>query len=385
MRTTGTVERTFDMPVRQLPANPNLAQLKAQAKDLLRAHRDHTPQAAQRIREFHPRFREASDETIALAALKLSDAQLTIARESGFSSWPRLKAFVEDPHRDDIQTPHHQRIGDAIFRGAVDLLDAGDAAGLAEYLRLHTGVVRQHLTFEGGNYFAHPALLEFIAENPTRHGRIPKNAPDVARVILNAGAKDDRAALDSALELVASSSVARESGVQRALIDVLCDYGADPNGATYAASLYGEFDAVKALVERGARVDLLVASALGLVAEAKAALADADGETRQRALAMAAQHGYGEIVRAILESGADPSRFAPVGGHSHATPLHLAALGGHLEAVKLLVGSGARTDLRDIFYDATPRAWAEHAGQSEVAEYLAGVGSVGGDDGRVGL
>lgn len=52
------------MPVRRLSSNPNLDHLKYQAKDLLKEHKARTPGAAQRIREFHPRYGRASDAEI---------------------------------------------------------------------------------------------------------------------------------------------------------------------------------------------------------------------------------------------------------------------------------------------------------------------------------
>jgi hypothetical protein len=362
------------MPTRQLPVNPNLEQLKQQAKDLLRSQRVHSLAANQRIREFHPRFRHDTDDVIARATFKLSDAQLAIAREYGFASWPRLKAYVENPDREDFRLPHHLRIKDAAFRRAVELLDAGDVESLSEHLRLHPNVARQRVTFEGGNYFREPTLLEFIAENPTRHGTLPSNIAEVARVILDAGGKEDRDSVNSALDLVASSEVARRSGVKAALIDVLCEYGADPNEAVYSASLYGPFDAVDELIRRGAAVNLLVASATGRLAEAKAALHQTDADVRQNAFALAAQHGHIEIVRLLLDAGEDPNRFTP-GGHSHATPLHQAALAGHLDVVRLLVERGARLDIPDVLFGGTPLGWAEYGKQTAVAEYLRAITS----------
>jgi hypothetical protein len=47
--------------------------------------------------------------------------------------------------------------------------------------------VHQHVLFEGGNYFRSPTLLEFVAENPVRHGRLPSNIVAVTRVVLEAG------------------------------------------------------------------------------------------------------------------------------------------------------------------------------------------------------
>ena len=58
------------MPVRSLPSNPNLDHLKYQAKDLLKAHAARNSEAAQRLREFHPRFSRATDASkVALAWL----------------------------------------------------------------------------------------------------------------------------------------------------------------------------------------------------------------------------------------------------------------------------------------------------------------------------
>src|SRR5207244_7437315 len=142
------------MPVRALPSKPNLDHLKYQAKDLLRDHGQRDLGAAQRIREFHPRFAGATDAEIFNARLRLSDAQLAIARESGFPSWARLKRHIEKPTlSDQLHLPRHERIEDATFRRGVELLDAGDVTGLRAHLRQHPNLTRQRIVFEGGNYF----------------------------------------------------------------------------------------------------------------------------------------------------------------------------------------------------------------------------------------
>ena len=175
------------MPVRRLPSNPNLAHLKYQAKDLLKAHAARNPEVAQRLREFHPRFNRATDAAIFDAHLSLSDAQLAIARESGFPSWTRLKRHIENPTLSDrLNLPHQERIEDTTFRRAVDLLDAGDITGLRAHLKQHPDLTHQHVVFEGWNYFRNPTLLEFVAENPVRHGTLPGNILEVAKVILDA-------------------------------------------------------------------------------------------------------------------------------------------------------------------------------------------------------
>jgi hypothetical protein len=357
------------VPVKPLSSNPNLQHLKYQAKDLLRDHAAHNPAVAQRLREFHPHWNKATDAEIFSAKLRLSDAQLTIARECGFPSWARLKRHIEEPTLSDrLNLPHHERIEDSVFRRAVELLDAGDVVGLRDYLHQHPNLARQHVTFEGGNYFRNPTLLEFVAENPVRHGTLPQNVVQIAKVILDAGV--EQYVLNETLMLVATGSVPRECRVQVPLIDLLCDHGADPNSAIHATALHSELQAMNALIERGARIDLSVASALGREEEARRLLPGSNNEDRHLSLALAAQFGHVEIVRLLLDAGEDPDRYNPVGGHSHTTPLHQAAWAGHEELVRLLVEHGARLDLKDILWQATPADWARHAGNAEIEAYL---------------
>jgi Ankyrin repeats (3 copies) len=357
------------MPVRPLPSNPNLDHLKYQAKDLLKEQAARTAGVAQRIREFHPRFRRATDDEIFDAHLSLSDAQLTIAREHGFPSWARLKRHIEKPTVSDrLDLPHHERIEYPTFRRAVELLDVGDLAGLRAHLNQHPKLVHEHVVFEGGNYFRNPTLLEFIAENPVRHGTLPANIVDVTRIILDAG--PTQSAKNETLMLVSTGSVPRECRVQLQLINLLCDYGANPNSAAQAAALHGELEAVNALISRGAPIDLPVAAALGRIEDARRLLTGASGDDRHLALTLAADFGHVEIVRLLLDAGEDPNRYNPVGGHSHTTPLHQAAGRGHDEVVRLLVERGARLDLKDILWSATPADWARHAGRTEIETYL---------------
>ena len=367
------LERKFVMPVRRLNADPNaspnLAHLKYQARDLLRAHSEHRPETAQTIREFHPRFAHAMDAAIFSANLRLGDAQLTIAREYGFPSWARLKRHLENPTlADRLDLRHHERIEDSTFRRAVDLLDAGDTAGLRTLLKLHPRLVHQHVLFEGGNYFRTPTLLEFIAENPVRHGRLPANIVAVARVILDAG--PEIAARNETLTLVATGSVPREGKVQIPLIDLLCDSGADPGSAIQLAAVLDEHDSARALIRHGAKVNLPVTAALGLDLEFARQFKTATPDERHLALAVAAQFGRAELVRALLDAGEDPDRYNPPEGHAHATPLHQAAGAGHLAVVRLLVERGARLDLKDVLWHGTSADWAAHEGKAEVERYL---------------
>ena len=357
------------MPAKQFPSKPDLNHLKHQARDLLKGHAAQDRGVAQRIREFNPRFRWATDSEIFAAAMKLSDAQFTIAREYGFKSWARMKAHVESPElASRLKLRHHERIESAEFRRAVDLLDAGYAAGLREHLKRHPKLVLQHVEFESGNYFHSPTLLEFIAENPIRRGTLPKNIVEVAQVILDAG--PEQASRNVTLALVATGSVPYECGVQIPLIKLLCEHGADPDSAIHAAGLHGYFQTVTALIACGARIDLPTAAVLDRVEDARRLLRTASSAERHLALAVASQVGHIDIVRLLLDAGEDPNRYNPPGGHSHTTPLHQAALIGHEGLVRLLIERGASVDTRDLLWNGTPADWARHEGRTELEKEL---------------
>jgi Ankyrin repeats (3 copies) len=270
--------------------------------------------------------------------------------------------------RDQPDPPHHDRIEDPLFRRAVDLLDAGDTAGLQAHLKQNPNLAHQRATLEGANYFRNPTLLEFVAENPIRHGTLPDNIVAITKLILDAGAEPS--ALNETLRLVCSGRIPRECCAQLPLIDLLCDHGADPNAAIHPALTHGEFEAANALIQRGAKIDLPVAAALGRTADIPQLLPQADTEDRHRALALASQFGHLEIVRTLLDAGEDPDRYNPIGFHSHSTPLHQATFAGHHQLVQLLVERGARTDLKDTLWQGTPADWAHHSGHKELEAFL---------------
>jgi len=74
---------------RALPTLPNLEQLKNQARDLLNAYRAGDTVAQRRVEQYVP---QASVRTHGIV---LAHALTIVAREYGFTSWPRLKQHVE--------------------------------------------------------------------------------------------------------------------------------------------------------------------------------------------------------------------------------------------------------------------------------------------------
>lgn len=370
------------MPTKRLPGSANESHLKHQARDLLAAFRAGRMAAFQRIREFHPACQAQPDADIAARTFSLSDAYLTLAREYGYASWPRLKAALAEGAGGPALI-HNERITDTAFAQALDFLDDGDVPRLRAHLAAHPGLVHQEVHFEGDNYFTKPTLLAFIAENPTRQNSLPGNIAEVARVILQAGAKDNQTALNETLGLVASGRVARECGVQNPLLHLLCDHGADPATALRMALGQGEFAAAETLIVRGAPVDLATAAALNRTDTLEALLPDADTEALQLALALAALHGHARIASRLLRAGADPNRYNPPGGHTHCTALHSAALSGHLDVVKAIIAAGGRCDIADIHHQATALQWADHANQTAVAAYLQAQVQDGPDGGSI--
>jgi len=81
------------MPDRSIPDRPDLEQYRKQAKELLHSARAGDPDALVRIRKHHPRAHEPTSGE--LQHHKLADAQLVIAREHGFASWPAFQKQVE--------------------------------------------------------------------------------------------------------------------------------------------------------------------------------------------------------------------------------------------------------------------------------------------------
>jgi catechol 2,3-dioxygenase-like lactoylglutathione lyase family enzyme len=71
---------------------PNLENLKKQAKQYLRWHRERYYPVAAAIGTSLPRFRGLSDAEILDADFKLADAQELVARQRGFESWQALKS-----------------------------------------------------------------------------------------------------------------------------------------------------------------------------------------------------------------------------------------------------------------------------------------------------
>lgn len=84
---------------------PDLENLKKQAKQILRWHREQHYTVAAQIRELLPRFLDVPDSEILAASFKLSDAQEMVARQHGFDNWQALKVGLSATPRTVTSPP----------------------------------------------------------------------------------------------------------------------------------------------------------------------------------------------------------------------------------------------------------------------------------------
>jgi ankyrin repeat protein len=264
------------------------------------------------------------------------------------------------------------RLDDPLFRRAVEAMDAGDLQTLQHLLRAHPHLVTMHAEEDAGSfagpYFARPALLWFVANNPVRLQKMPENAVEIAEAIIDAGATRDD--ITYTLSLVSSGRIPHEQGLQMPLIELLVRRGGDPTKALDSAVQEREMDAAEALLRLRAKPSLFAAAALGDTARVRDLLqAGPAAEDRHRAAAMAAAYGQLECLDLLLDGGVDVNARVPQHPYSP-TLLHQAAWFDQAATVERLLQLGADPTLRDTQYNSTPADWAEHAGHAELARRL---------------
>jgi ankyrin repeat protein len=122
---------------RRLPQHPSLEQLKKQAKELLERYRAADPEA---VKEVH-RFERKSDPL----SFALHDAQRVLARAYGYESWPKLKAFVDGMNVRElaasVQAGDLAKV--RVFLNARPELVGIDMAANNEHRALHYAVLRR--------------------------------------------------------------------------------------------------------------------------------------------------------------------------------------------------------------------------------------------------
>jgi hypothetical protein len=84
-------------------------------------------------------------------------------------------------------------------------------------------------------------------------------------------------------------------------------------------------------------------------------------------LPKAAEYGHEEVVKLLLEKGADSESKDSKSGQ---TPLSWAAENGREAVVKLLLEKGAGPESKDSIYGRTPLSWASGGGHAVVVKLL---------------
>lgn len=354
-----------------LPFSASLAEYHTLAEQALAAFEAGDDAVAWRVKWEHPRFRGKHVSEVREARLDLDDARLLVAQMHAFDRWDDLAAFT------DAVT--HDR-GVLRFETAVDAIAGGDGHTLEALLREDPSLpgarsIRRH----------HATLLHYIAANGVEgwRQRTPRNALEIARLLLDAGA-DPNALADmydaqcTTLSMLVSSAPPADAGLQLPLAELLVERGASLeapgsrwNATVLTALVFGYLDTARALAVHDVAIrDVAVAAGLGLLGDTARLLPSADAGARQAALVLACMHGHVRVARLLLDAGVDPNQYNPDGFHSHSTALHQAVWANQEEIVRLLVERGTRLDLRDHVYDGTPLDWAVYGKRMEIADFL---------------
>ena len=252
----------------------------------------------------------------------LASTQLTVARKYGFPSWRKLKAHVELLER---------------AAAAVEAISSGDTKTLKRLLRQNSNLANARVDDKR-------TLLHVATDWP---GHFPNNTETIAELI--AYGADVNAAFagrhsETPLHWAASSD---DVGV----IDVLLNHGAniEARGSVIGggtpmsdAVAFGQWQAARRLVQRGARTTIWQAAALGLMDRVDGyftAVPPPTPDEITNAFWCACHGGQRTAAEYLLGRGADLNWI----GYDGLTPLDAAIRSGASELVEWLCSRSARS------------------------------------------
>ncbi|MEO8700956.1 MAG: ankyrin repeat domain-containing protein [Kofleriaceae bacterium] len=161
----------------------NLEHQRKRAKDLRRAHAAGHPEAAARIATHLPRARGRSVAQILAARFILSEAQLVVAREAGFASWPAMRHALGDAG--DVASVLEAALRGDPVHGVARSIHVAAALADAEAVRALLVEDPACADRRGGSRDWTPLLYLCCARAPHR----PRT--EIARMLLDAGADID--------------------------------------------------------------------------------------------------------------------------------------------------------------------------------------------------
>jgi ankyrin repeat protein len=364
------------MDPKPLPARPSLEQYKKQAKELLKAYRSADVETIRRVKRNHPRFENLSAPGFDVTKFALTDAQLVIAREHGFESWPKFTKRIEviNSEASARVNPVAAFIEAAVWHGTLEAAEAilavhpeivrtsihvaailGDDAAVRRFIAADPRNVTKKEAPYDGDPLVYLCLSKYLRLDKTRSAAFIR----AATALLDAGAdpntgftaKDEYGDFETAL--YGAAGVAHHADLTRLLLV----RGADPNDneTFYHAPETYDNDALKVLVESGKmRPDLLAGMLLR-----KADWHDYDG------------------MKYLLEHGADPNLITLWGY----TALHQTLRRDNaLKNIELMLEHGADPAIRTVTKIAahfppvngqrTTFAIAAHRGRSDALAAL---------------
>jgi ankyrin repeat protein len=291
-----------------LPARPSLENLRNQAKSLLKSYSDGNKQTAARFEAVLPNLRRSAENPI-----RLANAQFVIAREMGFPSWPKLKAYVES-----ITGARSNRM--RAFHTDVEYYE-GRADGLASQ---------------------HSSRLPLAAEQIRKHHPAFASMPD------------DEVFTHTFTQQDARLVTAREHGfetwsrLRNHIRELAKNETAEPFLLAFQAIETHDLPRLQQLLSTDDT------------------LASASGTNGNTLLNLAASCRFMEGTKLLLAFGADANQPNVRGS----APLHQAAYSNQPELAQLLLDAGAIPDTYAHGDGGTPLVMALFWGHREVAELL---------------
>ena len=355
------------MPTHSQVARLNLEYYRKQAKALLKAAKTQDPNALRRLHLYSSKLGPSA---------ALHDAQLTIAREQGFPSWPRFKEFMIQSSLNfeelvasfiDAATSDFRR-AEEILSAHPKIADAGFYVALVLGDHQQVDRVLSETPFlanaKSGPQNCEPLVYLCFSRYANARSARGSQIAETARVVLRHGADPNTCFLAADLPnnplscLYAATGLNNNADLGLALLQA----GANPNDgeSLYHSTEHPDLACMKLLLRFGADPDR--ANALKHIldredSEGLELLLDAGTNPNQAnergdtALHWAVWRGRSlEIITILLDRGANVNAKRKDGR----TPYALAILGGQKEVAALLKLRGSRTDLSalDQFVEA---------------------------------